>query len=86
MITTREIEINNEPVILDIEYFYFKEDGQVNINIESITNEGEDATDMITMVQRQDIIDMCQTHYENHVFNELEKVFNRIHYDIEDNL
>ena len=34
MITTREIEINNEHVILDIEYFYFKEDGQVNINIE----------------------------------------------------
>ena len=86
MITTHEIETNNEPVILDIEYFYFKEGGQVTINVESITNEGEDATGMITMAQRQDIIDMCQTHYENHKFNELEKVFNSIHYGIGDNL
>ena len=86
MITTREIEINNEPVILDIEYFYFKEDGQVTINIENIMCGELDVIDMITPTQHQDIVDMCQTHYENHVFNELEKVFNRIHYDIEDNL
>ena len=86
MITTHEIELNNEPIILDIEYFYFKEDGEVTIKIESITNEGEDATNMITMAQHQDIIDMCQTHYENYKFNEIEKAFNRIHYGIEDNL
>lgn len=86
MKTTHEIEVNNEPVILDVEYFYFKEDGQVTINIESIMCDGIDVSTSITPTQHQNIVDDCQTHYENHKFNEIEKVFNRIHYGIEDNL
>lgn len=86
MKTTHEIEVNNEPVILDIEYFYFKEDGEITINIESIMNGKEDATDIITPKQLQDITDMCQAHYENRIFNEVEKMFNRIHYGLDDNL
>lgn len=86
MITTHEIEIDNRLIILDINYQYFKEDGEVTIVIDGIMCGDIDATDMITASQYQDIVDICQQHYENHVFNEIEKVFNRIHYGIDDNL
>lgn len=48
--------------------------------------DGIDVSTSITPTQHQNIVDDCQTHYENHKFNEIEKVFNRIHYGIEDNL
>lgn len=86
MTTTHDIDINGEPIILDINYQYFKEDGEVIIVIDSINSDNVDATDMLTPAQHQDIVDMCQMHYENHMFKEIEKIFNRIHYGIEDNL
>lgn len=87
MKTTHEIEINNLPVIIDIEYNHYKEDGEEIIIIESISIDGEGAEDLVSKELHQDMIESCRTHYSNFIFNEVEKSFNRIHYSIdEDNL
>ena len=87
MKATHEIEMDNLPVIFDIEYNRYKEDGEEIIIIESIKIGGEENEYVVGNAIHLDMIESCRYHYSNFIFNEVEKSFNRIHYGIdEDNL
>ena len=68
MIYNTEITIDGAIINIDIDFEYFKEDGEVTIRINSIKNGSLEISELIPSTELENIIWKCQKHYENTAF------------------
>lgn len=83
MIYNTEIEIDEAVLFIDIDYDYFKEDGEVTIRINSIMNGKMEISELIPADKIEDIRYKCQRQYENNMFNEIELLMNKTWYGMD---
>lgn len=69
MIKETEITIDGAIINIAVDFQYFKEEGEVIIQIESIMNGKMDVTEILSEEQLEDIKWECQKHYENTAFD-----------------
>lgn len=68
MIYNTEIEIDEAILFIDVDFEYFKSDGEVTIHINSIMNGKMEISELIPADKLEDIRWDCQKHYENSAF------------------
>lgn len=83
MILNTEILIDGAEVNCDVTYYYFKEGGQVTINIEAIMCNSIEVSNLIDNDTIEKLNDKCERHYENYKFNEIESLLNKTWYGLD---
>jgi len=68
MIKELDITIDGAELNCSVNFEYFKEDGEVTIQIESIKNGSIEVSELLSEDQIEDIKWKCQVHYENTAF------------------
>ena len=68
MIYNTEITIDGAIIQIDIDFEYFKEDGEVTIRINSIKNGSLEISELIPSAELENLNWKCQKHYENTAF------------------
>ena len=84
MIYNTETTINGSIINIDVDYDFFREDGEVTININSITNDGVDIDTLdIPNSDMETIRTNCADHYENYKFRQIEALMNKKWYGMD---
>jgi len=68
MIKELDITIDGAELNCSVNFQYFKEDGEVTIQIESINNGSIEVSELLSEDQIEDIKWKCQVYYENTAF------------------
>jgi len=68
MIKELDITIDGAELSCSVDFQYFKEDGEVTIQIDSINNGAIEVSELLSEDQLEDIKWQCQKHYENTSF------------------
>jgi len=68
MIKELDITIDGAELNCSVNFQYFKEDGEVTIQIESIKHGSMEVSELVGAEQIEDIKWKCQVHYENTAF------------------
>lgn len=68
MIYNTEITIDGAIINIDIDFEYFKEDGEVTIRINSIKNGSLEISELIPSAELENLNWKCQKHYEDTSF------------------
>lgn len=69
MIYNTEIEIDEAVLFIDVDFDYFREDGEVTIRINSIMNGKMEISELVPADKLEDIRWNCQKKYENESFD-----------------
>ena len=69
MIYNTEITIDGAVIQIDINFEYFKTEGEVTIRINSIKSGSLDISDLIPYAELENINWKCQKHYEDTAFD-----------------
>ena len=69
MINNTETTIDGAIINIDIDFEYFKEDGEVTIRINSIKNGSIEISEMINPDEIDNLKWKCQVHYERFSFD-----------------
>jgi len=69
MIKELDITIDGAELTCQVHFWYFKENGEVTIRIESIKNGTMEVSEMLSEEQIEDIKWQCQKHYEQYSFD-----------------
>lgn len=69
MIYNTEITIDGAIINIDVDFWYFREDGEVTIRINSIKNGSLEISELIPSADIENIKYKCQRHYEQNSFD-----------------
>ncbi len=83
MIKEINIDIDGAELNCSVDYDYFKSKGEVTILINHIKHGDIEVYDLVKPIHIQQIKDICELHYENYKFDEIEDLMNKTWYGMD---